>query len=299
MKTANPVYLNYDGPAFHGDVKVTIMLITPDLAKEMLSKNRLNRKISSHTVNKYIADMTSKDWQALNGQTISFYEDGGLKDGQHRLTAIVKSNIPQWCIVVEGISTDEVIADIGKPRTLSNIMEMGGYNVSIRSQTSVSTVSFLFLLGTRDNSVSYPKRIAFAEKYEDLIVTCVRASNAGGVDGKSRMRKSSVIAALVCAFYCGVSQELILNFCRSVNSGLYNGEEETSTVFLARAIDTPRYYGIKERELLFDITLTALDDYINLRPRKKPYGAVTQHRWKKQALLKFFPDSYNPYSPKQ
>lgn len=294
MKTANPEYLNYNGPTYQGDVKVTIMLITPEMAKKMLEKNSMNRSLDAHAINRYVSDMSSEDWQALNGQTISFYRDGGLKDGQHRLTAIIKSGIPQWCIVVEGIENENVISDIGKPRNIRNIMEMSGCNTSLRSNAATGAVAFLFLLGTKDNAVSYQKRIAFANEYEDLIISNTRAANTGDPNSCACMRKAPVIAALICANKCGVSQNLILNFCQSVNSGLYNGEGETSTVFLARAINAPRKFTSKEREILFDITLAALDDYVNSRPRKKPYGHVKPHRWKRQALYEFFPNTYSP-----
>ena len=288
-------FINYTGPKYSGGLRYTMMYITPELAKEMLSGNDINRSLTRATVNKYKTDMLSGLYQSENGQTVSFFRSGKLKDGQHRLTAIVESGIAQWILVVEGIKDEDVIADIGKPRTIGNIMEMSGYNATLRANSATGSLSFLFLLGTGNNSVSYQEKIAFADKYEDIIVPIVRASHNGAADSSSRMRKSPIIAALICANYCGVSQELILKFCRSVNSGLYDGDTETSTVFLARAIDLPRKYNkTKEKELLFDITLAALDDYINSRPRKKPYGAVRQHKWKKEALYAFFPDTYNP-----
>lgn len=64
----------------------TTEVITPERAAEMLSKNKSNRKINQANVRRIADDMLTGNYK-LNGETIKFYADGTLADGQHRLTA--------------------------------------------------------------------------------------------------------------------------------------------------------------------------------------------------------------------
>src|SRR5689334_16298317 len=49
-----------------------------------------NRPISQRKVNQYAADMLADNWR-LTHQGIGFSNDGLLKDGQHRLLAVVQA----------------------------------------------------------------------------------------------------------------------------------------------------------------------------------------------------------------
>ena len=73
------------------NIKTTWEIITPEKAKEILKKNGKNRSISWSTVNAYARDMSKGYWTEGVGVGISIDENGILRDGQHRLEAIVKS----------------------------------------------------------------------------------------------------------------------------------------------------------------------------------------------------------------
>ena len=93
--------------------------ITPEKAEEYLEMNTRNyRNMNQDTVNKYALDMRSGRWEE-NGAPISFYENGVLFDGQHRLKAIAKSGTTVKMLVVHGIPNDTTIADWGQKRTIS------------------------------------------------------------------------------------------------------------------------------------------------------------------------------------
>ena len=72
--------------AFTGVVS-TVETITPQLAKAYLEKNKDNRKTSRHRIGIYSRDMRSGKWTP--GSPISFFDNGDLADGQHRLLAVV------------------------------------------------------------------------------------------------------------------------------------------------------------------------------------------------------------------
>lgn len=84
------------------DVTVEIADILPADAAEMLRNMVPNRLIVKSKVDPIIRDLEAGSW-FVNGQTVKFDESGRLCDGQHRLTACVRSGLPLRTIVVRGV----------------------------------------------------------------------------------------------------------------------------------------------------------------------------------------------------
>lgn len=74
-------------------MRLNVVRVTPEIAERWLKNNGKNRKLSIVHAKKLAAVMAAGKW-SLNGQTISFDDQGRLLDGQHRLTAIVLSGVP-------------------------------------------------------------------------------------------------------------------------------------------------------------------------------------------------------------
>lgn len=105
-------------------VKVEIEKIGPDRARELLSLNTGNRKMSDRHVNRLSLDIEKGQWK-LNGETIKISKSGELLDGQNRLTAILKTGIPCDNIVVSGLD-DSVFTtiDIGRSRSVADMIHI-------------------------------------------------------------------------------------------------------------------------------------------------------------------------------
>lgn len=106
-------------------IKYQIQKITPEEAKEILknhnSKNYRKRK--PNVINLYTKEITEGRWM-FNGDTIRFDSNGELIDGQNRLEAIVKSNIPLEFIVVEGLDPEcSQTIDIGYKRSAEDYLK--------------------------------------------------------------------------------------------------------------------------------------------------------------------------------
>ena len=104
---------------------MTIEDITPAKAREYLKKNihnprhgRMNRSV----IKKYADDMKSGLWE-LNGEAIQFDEDGFLKNGQHRLAAIIMAGVTVRMCVIRGIGNEVMIYDGGFVRTISQTVD--------------------------------------------------------------------------------------------------------------------------------------------------------------------------------
>lgn len=108
-------------------VETVVETITPKKAAEYLKHNTNNcRKIHRGVVKAYADMMLSGRWE-LNGEGISFGEDGKLKNGQHRLAAIIMANKPIEMLVTRGISNDVNIYDMGLKRTSADIINADGF----------------------------------------------------------------------------------------------------------------------------------------------------------------------------
>jgi hypothetical protein len=106
--------------------------ITKEEANRVLNKNEhsrntrkfVNRPINKRIVAKYADQMRRGQWTWDNGDSIKFSSDGFLLDGQHRLRAMVDSNIKEIkTLVICNIDTKAFpTLDAGVKRRLSHII---------------------------------------------------------------------------------------------------------------------------------------------------------------------------------
>ena len=98
------------------------VLITPEIAKEMLSTSIGNRAIKRSRIKKYSGELQRGAWRVTNSG-IGFCWNGHLRDGHHRLTSIFETGIAALIPVTMGLdpSFNEVI-DTGVGRTAGDIL---------------------------------------------------------------------------------------------------------------------------------------------------------------------------------
>lgn len=100
--------------------------ITPEKAQMMLAKNPINRALSPGRVHIYAETMRRGEWR-LNGEAIKLNGDGTLLDGQHRLAAVVESDVATEFLVVTGLhADDQKTMDLGKKRSLGDLLSIRG-----------------------------------------------------------------------------------------------------------------------------------------------------------------------------
>jgi len=106
--------------------KGVIKDITPEIAKKLLEKNLVNRKIRDGHVDWLASQMKAGYWR-FTGDSIKFNRDGILVDKQHTLTAIVRSGTTQRFVIIGGLD-DEIIdvIDTGIARTSGDVLGMNG-----------------------------------------------------------------------------------------------------------------------------------------------------------------------------
>jgi len=143
-------------------VTTTIETITPEMASEYLKKNEVNRKLNKAQA-QYYARMLSEGQWMLNGEAIVFDAKGNLSDGQHRLNAIIMSNVPMQTVVVRNVDCEAFATiDHGKARSHADSFKISGIANSVAVSAAIrryiimnrSNIGSLKTLGTTNSTVS-------------------------------------------------------------------------------------------------------------------------------------------------
>lgn len=101
--------------------------VTPSLASEWLTKNTHNRPLRPGVVQRYVNDMLHGLWRHPTGEAIIFDRLGRLQQGQHRLTAVVKSGCTiTFLVVTNADPSDFTVIDSGAPRSAGDVLSMAG-----------------------------------------------------------------------------------------------------------------------------------------------------------------------------
>lgn len=101
------------------NMTMTYEFITPEAAADLLETNSNNRKLSKGTVQAYANDILAGNWDESVGVAISIDENGVLRDGQHRLAAIVLAGTGIHTWVCRNVSSDGIY-DNGRKRSNSD-----------------------------------------------------------------------------------------------------------------------------------------------------------------------------------
>jgi hypothetical protein len=158
--------------------------ITPEKAAELLANNPTNRPIRGNHVAKIARDMKSGDWQ-VNGDAIRLNGSGELIDGQHRLSACIRSGVPFETLVITGlpVSVRSTIDD-GATRKHGDRLAMNGHKYG--SILSAASKMLIFIAnGTGLVQVSTSEMDRALEKNPGLeaSIAKVGASKAFGSKG--------------------------------------------------------------------------------------------------------------------
>lgn len=173
--------------------RAEVITITPQTARDWLKRNIENRSLSDNLVDQYATALREQRWE-LNGETVKFRRDGALTDGQHRLHAIVKANIPAACLVVFGLEdTAFKTIDIGKKRTAADMLGLSGVDKSL--EISVAATARWILRYHREGEKMrnnappkghhYPADVILGFVVDNPdVIAAVKANNIGAMKGK-------------------------------------------------------------------------------------------------------------------
>jgi len=208
--------------------------ISPKKADEFLSQNFCNRPISPLTVQKYVRLIKAGKFYVTH-QGIAFDEQGRLRDGQHRLRAIIETRTTVSMMVSRGLTEEAALAiDDGRKRTDAQALSMAhggpisGFVAAIAKEIFIGGLHF----GTTTKPVA-PDRLDLVDFYGEhaeaiqFVWEAFRDNTAG-------VGASYILAALVRASY-HVPAKKLKRFAEVLASG-YSKEGEEFIITLRNHI---------------------------------------------------------------
>lgn len=158
-------------------------LITPDLARKILSTNINNRNLNSGTVSYYMDQIRRGNW-LMNGETIKIswavdgYPDGILLDGQHRLEAISRTGIAVETYIVRGLDPAcFTTIDAGKIRSHADYLKIAGHGGNLQTLAAAARIAMSFdaegVYGTVSTKKLSPEDVVcYVDKHPGLEESC-------------------------------------------------------------------------------------------------------------------------------
>jgi hypothetical protein len=136
------------------DLKVEWVAVTPEVAQAYLESMRVNRPLSTANLKKIQVDMKEGRWHE-DGGPLRFDKQGAMIDGQHRMWAIVETEMTFNFLVIRGVDFAAMATmDTGKSRSVSDII--GLYDPMAKDLTNLAactTIAYRWEAGIRGTSL--------------------------------------------------------------------------------------------------------------------------------------------------
>lgn len=129
----------------NGQINYKRVMLTPQMAKELLSNNTRNRNMREKYVEGLAASIRRGEWE-FDGSPVRVSESGVLLDGQHRLMAIAEAGIACDTILMTGLRDDvQLTIDSGKSRTFADWLRI----IGVKDAPATSSVTRLYWMYER------------------------------------------------------------------------------------------------------------------------------------------------------
>ena len=123
------------------NISVDLVYVTPEVAKNYLKYNTINRKESVKNVSFLTSQMLKGEFLE-NGESIVFDINNNLTDGAHRLKAIIKSNKSYHIPIVRGVNSNSMATyDTGKNRNSADVLSLNGFNNAAILSTVIKIIN--------------------------------------------------------------------------------------------------------------------------------------------------------------
>jgi hypothetical protein len=191
-------------------------LITPEVAAQMLALNTNNRPRKRKYEMELAEAMMRGEWQ-FNGDTIRISESNVVLDGQHRLSAIVRSGIPQQFIVVRGLP-DETFQTIdrGVKRTVADTLSWSGEkNANVLAAAARAILVIQARGASAGGKITPAQHRKVLHEYPSMrrwAEFCVNDKNL-------RLLFTAALAGIACLFAAKYGEETVERFLRQLSSG--------------------------------------------------------------------------------
>ena len=219
-------------------------LITPEIAADLLETNSENRKLSNVTVFAYAQDILNGNWDESVGVAISIDEDGILRDGQHRLSAIVQAGVGIHTWVCRNVSSDGIYDNNRKRSNVDQISIMRSDFDSVYKSTRYISIARMIIATNTSKGNGYNRRpvtpkeiIEFTDKHKEDLDGFFLSIPQSTVP---KISLAVVHLSLFMAYMSGEDLNRILDFYDILCSGMSTRPEEFPIIAYRNYLkDTP------------------------------------------------------------
>lgn len=254
-------------------MRFEVETITPQKAAEYLKKNRVNRNIRRHTVDKYAEDMRNGAWE-LNGESICFSENGELKDGQHRLMAIIKAGVPIKSAVCRGVKNTTSIYDIGNGRSVLDTMTYEGCDKDLFNSANMAVARLHYLVQKNQYTLSVYAARKFINDHKETLTMLAPVRKKGHTGGLA-LKNAVFLLAMMYALESGESYDKIKEFAEILATGFYEFDRQTPAIVLRNDFLLGKIVskgGGSSRKSILPSVENAIYDFCREQPRKRSYA---------------------------
>lgn len=205
------------------NMTMTWELVTPKKAEKWLTRNSVNRHISKGTVESYAKDMKAGRWNEKGSTGIAFDENGQLRDGQHRLNAIIMADcsISMW--VCRNVSQDSVY-DYNRKRTAADHIAIQRESFeSVYKSTKYTGVANVILNNGNRKKSSVFAIVEFTDNNKELLDGFFLHINQGSV---AKISITAVWCGMFFAYCAGIPTAKLMEFYEILRTGMGNGKKD-------------------------------------------------------------------------
>lgn len=209
------------------NMTMTYEFITPEIASNLLETNSNNRKLSKGTVQAYVQDILAGNWDESVGVAISIDENGILRDGQHRLTAIVEAGVGIHTWVCRNVSSDGIYDNNRKRSNADQISIMREDFDNVYKSTRYISVARAIIWNSSPTvmkrTVTPKEIIDFTENHKEELDGFFLNIPQNSI---AKISLAVVHLALFMAYMAGVDINDILDFYDILSTGMSSRPEE-------------------------------------------------------------------------
>lgn len=213
--------------------------VTPEMALDLLTRNTHNRTVRQSQVMQ-LADAMLSGKFLFNGEPIRIDHNNRIIDGQHRLYAIVESEVPQDLVIWYDLDPDVVhVTDTGIKRSFNDALKMQGEK-SVNQISGITTLYYFWQLGLRGQFLftpnwdpkvvmpQIPDLLSFFNQHRDDILESNRVG--GGI--RRRVPVTSRTIGLVYLVLNQIDQADANEFLTRLEMG--DGLSQTDPIYVLR-----------------------------------------------------------------
>lgn len=249
------------------------VLVTPEMAKKFLEKNDVNRRYEPKRAASYSKDMLAGKWE-LNGEDIAISTSGNLKNGQHRLSAIIIANIPVKLGIKFDVPENITIYDKGRNRSTSDTLAAKGFDKNLSSSIIIAMIRLHYTYCFSQMYVTDSEIENFINKHKyhlETVMNLLKGKTTTKHGTRLNCKNAGILLPVFYALYSDVDETELNDFLEVLYTGLPTSLDQSSAIVLRNDIQSTKTEGGWSRKAIAMMTEKAIQDYHCHFRRKMTY----------------------------